>query len=61
MSDMCLSPHFRLSEFTHSATAERLQINNQPDAAHLQNLMQLAQLLEEVRALFNAPILVSGG
>ena len=61
MSNMYLSPHFRLSEFTRSATAERLQINNQPDAAHLQNLMQLAQSLEEVRALFNVPLLVSSG
>lgn len=62
MTDKQLTPHFRLSEFTRSATAERGGIDNTPDAEHLTNLINLANTLEAVRALFGgAPILISSG
>ena len=37
-ADPLLSPHFHLSEFTHSQTAERFGIANVPGAAQVQNL-----------------------
>ncbi|MGC4076269.1 MAG: D-Ala-D-Ala carboxypeptidase family metallohydrolase [Rubrivivax sp.] len=62
MPDERLSPHFYLSEFTHSQAAVRLGLDNSPPAAAVSNLRRLAQVLESVRtSLGNAPILVSSG
>lgn len=58
---MKLSQHFALIEFTRSATAERLRIDNTPGAAHLENLRRLALALEDVRALLQAPIVITSG
>ena len=54
---MQLSPHFSLEEFTRSATATRLKIDNTPTPVALENLKMLAEVMEEVRKLFgNIPI-----
>jgi len=58
---MKLSPHFHLVEFTRSATASRLGIDNTPTDAHLENLKRLASVLEEVRAILGAPIIITSG
>jgi len=54
-----LTPNFTLAELTHSETAERLGLDNQPDAAQLANLTRLADMLEQVRALLRKPIVVT--
>ena len=50
-----LTPNFTLAELTHSETADRLGIDNQPDPVQLANLTRLANLLEQVRALVRSP------
>lgn len=57
-----LSPHFHLSEFTESDTAEREGIDNAPDPMAVKNLFKVAALMEQVRSALGAkPILVSSG
>lgn len=58
---MFLSKNFSLSEFTISQTASRLNIDNQPSLAVIENLRYLADNLEIVRSLLKAPILISSG
>ena len=58
---MKLSDHFVLAEFTRSDTARRLGIDNTPTRHHLANLHVLAAKLEEVRALFSRPIIITSG
>lgn len=58
---MQLSPHFTLSEFTRSDTANRLKINNNPGPQHLQNLRKLAIALEDIRALLKCPVIITSG
>jgi zinc D-Ala-D-Ala carboxypeptidase len=60
-ADSLLSPHFHLSEFTRSQTAERFGIANVPNAAQLQNLGALARMLEQVRTVLGVPLLLSSG
>lgn len=61
-ADTRLSPHFWLSEFTASQTATRRGINNDPSEAVIDNLRQLATLLEAARVLLGAkPLLISSG
>lgn len=54
-----LSEHFTLAEFTRSSAADRIGDANQPSAEHLANLRLTAAAMEEVRALFGAPIRVT--
>lgn len=55
-----LSANFTLDEFTHSQTAARLGIENDPPIEIAANLKSLAYCLEEVRTLLGArPILIS--
>ena len=58
-----LSPHFRLSEFTKSKTAEKYQLFNVPrEEAEVANLRALAaNVLEPVRALFGKFVIVTSG
>ena len=65
---MKLSEHFDLSEFTRSATADRLHIDNSLNPSdptgqsiinNLKNLFQ--QVLEPLREHFGIPIVVSSG
>lgn len=60
---MRLSPHFRLSEFTKSSTADKYQLYNIPrEEAEIANLRALAvRVLEPVRALFDRYVVVSSG
>ena len=59
VNDTHLTPNFTLAELTHSETAERLGLDNQPDAEQLANLTRLADMLEQVRALLRKPIIVT--
>ena len=62
MKDIKLSEHFRLSEFTQSATAERLGIDNTPDSTALHNIELLCRyVLEPIRQAFGQPIVVNSG
>ena len=56
-----LTPHFTLEEFTFSQTAARKGIDNTPHEGILDNLCILANGMENVRSLLNAPIYVSSG
>ena len=58
---MQLSEHFTLEELTRSEVAERKGLDNTPNAVEVANLVRLAGLLEEVRALLNKPILLNSG
>ena len=68
MEDTYLSQHFRLSEFTRSATASARGIDNtlnQSNAEHsriINNLRTLCEnVLEPLRQHFNVPIRINSG
>lgn len=48
---MNLSEHFTLDEATHSDTAIRMGIPNQPSTLQLENMKMAAQKLEQLRAV----------
>jgi zinc D-Ala-D-Ala carboxypeptidase len=57
-----LSPHFSLREFTASATAERLNIDNSLPAALRDSAIHTCEQLEKVRRLLdNHPIVITSG
>jgi len=56
-----LSKHFTLEELTHSETAVRLGIDNDPPSEIVKNLKYLAEELEYVRSLLCTPMLISSG
>lgn len=58
---MNLTEHFTLEELTHSDLAVRKGLDNTPDAETIANLTILAQTLERVRTLLNAPIHINSG
>lgn len=58
---MKLSEHFTLAELTVSQEAARRGIDNTPSPDVVANLRRTAELLEEVRALFGKPIIVTSG
>ena len=53
---MQLSEHFSLEEATHSDTATRLGISNQPSPQQLENMKVAAAGMEKVRELLGKPI-----
>lgn len=53
--------YFSLSEFIHSATAKRLNIDNTPTFEIVDNLNRLAEYLDNIREKLGKPILVSSG
>ena len=58
---MKLSKNFALSEITHSNTAKRLGIENEPTETHLQNMQHLVDnLLQPLRDALG-PIRISSG
>ena len=58
---MKLSKNFALSEITHSNTAKRLGIDNEPTETHLQNMQHLVDnLLQPLRDAIG-PIRISSG
>lgn len=58
---MKLSPNFSLEELTFSQVASRRGLDNTPSSKVKENLERLAFFLEQVRKLFNKPILISSG
>lgn len=68
MQDIQLSPHFKLSEFTNSATASKYHIDNSLsetcpiDAAIIDNLSKLCiHVLEPLRVAMGVPITIGSG
>lgn len=58
---MKLSKNFTLAEITHSNTAKRLGIKNEPNKKHLQNIQQLISgVVQPLRSAIG-PIRVSSG
>lgn len=53
------SPKFTLAQLTHSDTAEKHGIDNQPTPGHLPNLKRLALLLESIQTLLRHPITIT--
>ena len=59
---MKLSEHFDLNEFTRSATADRLHIDNSIPEELIPNLRNLCQqVLEPLREHLGTPIVISSG
>lgn len=58
---MNLTTHFSLEELTASQTAARLGLDNDPPKRVVQALERTAHGLEMVRALIQAPIIISSG
>ena len=59
---MRLSPHFTLSEFTKSQTAERKGIDNTPEPIHIKSMETLClNVLEPIREHFGKPMTVNSG
>ena len=57
-----LSPHFKLSEFTASATARKNGIVNEPSADKVANLRSLCEnTLEPLRSEMGLPIVITSG
>ncbi|UTW56207.1 D-Ala-D-Ala carboxypeptidase family metallohydrolase [Kordiimonas sp. SCSIO 12610] len=58
-----LSPHFTLSEFTRSDTANKHGINNHPTELHeLENMKALAgSVLEPARQIIGRPLFITSG
>ncbi|WP_085674870.1 MULTISPECIES: D-Ala-D-Ala carboxypeptidase family metallohydrolase [unclassified Pseudomonas] len=58
---MQITPHFTLKELTASQTAARDGLDNTPSPEVVANLRLLCQALEQVRALFASPVIISSG
>jgi zinc D-Ala-D-Ala carboxypeptidase len=56
-----LSENFTLEELTHSEMALRRGFDNNPSPAAYENLIRLANLLEQVRKLLGKPLLINSG
>ena len=56
-----LTPHFSLSELTHSDTAIAKGIDNSLPDDLLPNMQGLAEMLERIRAVLNSPVEISSG
>lgn len=56
-----LTPHFRLSELTASATADRLRIPNDPTPDVLRRLQATAEMLERIRSTLDVPVIITSG
>ena len=54
-----LSENFTYDELTQSEVADRMGFDNTPSPAAYENLIRLANKLEEVRTLLNKPIMVT--
>ena len=58
---MLITPHYTLDEMTVSQLAARDGFDNTPPPQARANLQLLCGALEQVRALFDAPIIISSG
>lgn len=60
--DIMLTGHFKLSEFTASATARAKGIDNTPGAEQIENLRNLCEnVLEPLRQHIRTPLVISSG
>ena len=61
-SNISLSPHFSLSEFTKSTTARKHRIDNTPPQEAVDNLKALCQgCLEPLREALGLPVVITSG
>ena len=61
-SEMQLTEHFNLKEFTKSETAIRKRIDNTPNSVHTENLKNVCEkILEPVRRHFGKPVRINSG
>ena len=58
---MLLTEHFSLEELTNSSKAMSMEVANTPTPAHMKNLQNLAECMEDVRAIFNKAIEITSG
>lgn len=58
---MRLTKHFELWEFEKSQTAIRKGINNSIPVELIPNVTKLAEMLEKIREILKAPIIISSG
>lgn len=59
---MQLSENFQLKEFTRSATASRLGIDNTPQGEHMDNLKYVVEkICQPVRESFGKPVRINSG
>jgi hypothetical protein len=56
-----MSEHFSMQELTFSSTAERLGIDNEPNAEVAAVLLETAELLEQVRELLGKAMHIDSG
>ena len=57
-----LSEHFSLGEFVRSSTAQRMSIDNTPDAEAIENLRNLCtKVLEPLREHLGQPVVITSG
>ena len=57
-----LSEHFSLGEFVRSSTAQRMGIDNTPDAEAIENLRNLCtKVLEPLREHLGQPVVITSG
>ena len=57
-----LSEHFSLGEFVRSSTAQRMGIDNKPDAEAIENLRNLCtKVLEPLREHLGQPVVITSG
>lgn len=56
-----MSTYFTLEELTRSQTAERLKIDNTPNATQKRDLLRLMDYLDGIREEFREPIKVTSG
>lgn len=62
MQDIFLTPHFKLREFTESATAEKHGIDNTPPPEVKENLRRLCvHTLEPLREAMGLPVIITSG
>lgn len=62
MQNINLSPHFKLREFTESATAMKHGIDNRPTPEVVENLRRLCtHTLEPLREKLGLPIIITSG
>ena len=62
MQDISLTKHFKLREFTESATAERHRIVNEPGPEAVENLRRLCEgCLEPLREALKLPVVITSG
>lgn len=59
--DIQLTEHFRLSEFTRSATADKLNFDNTPNDEQCWHIFQTAVMLEALRQAWGSGIRITSG